>query len=693
MSHLRALQLWITLLAVPGLAYAQSADTTDLFSMPLEELADMKNSALASDLEKQLNAMTQVASQKPLALRNTPGIITVIRQEEIAASGARDLIDVLRLVPGMDFGVDVQNTVGLGIRGNWAAEGKILLLLDGQEMNETLYATIQLGNHFDVSQIKRIEIIRGPGSALYGGYAEYGVISIITHDAADLHGLRVTTTYGHIRGGTARRNVSVSGGQQWGDVGVQVALFAGQSHRSDGVFQGVEGSIARIDTILEHESIRFDTLYHPGTFAMMDQARLDPLNLNLSLHYKGLQFRTLADHYRSTTRDGYGVSLSRPYRNDFVSFYHELKYNWAVTSKLKIVPRLNFKQQTPYRNRQETDEYTAYDRTAQRLRGQVLVSYAPSRQIALTMGGEFFRDRALSRLEGDVFYNEQPTLAFTNEALFGQALLRHRLANVTIGARYDHNNAFGSAFVPRLGITRQWGNFHGKLLYGNSFRAPGLENVNLSLDGHILPERTRVIELEAGLQLSKSMFLTANLFDMNTQDPIFYFYDEATESEGYTNYERTGSRGLEVEYNVKTEWGFIHLNYAFYSAAGRKQTEAYEVADQPHARLAFPVHRVNLNSSFRLFRDWRLSPTASVSSARYAYLADASLARFAPTYLANVFVQRQHFLTKGLEAGVGVYDVFNQRYTFLQPYDGGHAPLPGTAREWVVRLSYTLDFN
>src|SRR5207253_11346941 len=104
-----------------------------------------------------------------------------------------------RLVPGMDFGVDVEGVVGLGMRGNWAHEGKVLLLLDGQEMNEIMFATTQFGNHVCVDQIEKIEIIGGPGSAIYGGFAEYGVIDIITKGGSDLNGISVTGTYGQMK--------------------------------------------------------------------------------------------------------------------------------------------------------------------------------------------------------------------------------------------------------------------------------------------------------------------------------------------------------------------------------------------------------------------------------------------------------------------------------------------------------------
>lgn len=147
-------------------------------------------------------------------MRESPSIISLITKEEISKSGARDLIDVLRLVPGIDFGMDIEGVVGIGMRGNWANEGKVLVLLDGQEMNEIISAGNMFGNHYPIEQIKKIEVIRGPGPAIYGGYAEYGVVNIITHQAEDINGITISGTYGQMEKDYGRRNLNVSVGKK-----------------------------------------------------------------------------------------------------------------------------------------------------------------------------------------------------------------------------------------------------------------------------------------------------------------------------------------------------------------------------------------------------------------------------------------------------------------------------------------------
>lgn len=154
---------------------APDADTTDILNMSFDQLILLKSKGLSSEMEALINQQIAVSVKNPLSVRKSPNIISLITEEEIKKSGARDLTDVLRTFPGLDFGVDVQGQIGLGVRGSWANEGKILILLDGQEMNEIAYGTLQFGNNYPLEQIKKIEIIRGPGSAVYGGFAEYMV--------------------------------------------------------------------------------------------------------------------------------------------------------------------------------------------------------------------------------------------------------------------------------------------------------------------------------------------------------------------------------------------------------------------------------------------------------------------------------------------------------------------------------------
>src|SRR5687768_1561402 len=131
------------------------------YSVPAQDLDSLTNlNAFTeeSDLQKMLNKNVSVSSQN-LTTRESPGIVSIVTAEEIQNSGARDMIDVLRLVPGFDIAQDLAFVKGMTFRGNWANEGKILMLMDGQPYNELLYQSVALGNRLPVDAIERIEII------------------------------------------------------------------------------------------------------------------------------------------------------------------------------------------------------------------------------------------------------------------------------------------------------------------------------------------------------------------------------------------------------------------------------------------------------------------------------------------------------------------------------------------------------
>ncbi len=130
-------------------------------------------------------------------------MVTVVSNEEIKESGARDLVDVLQLVPGVFMGVDTYGVVGAGFRGLWGFEGKILLLIDGHEMNELLYSTVSFGHECPVELIERVEVPRGPGSVVSGGFAELAVINVVTRGLEGSTDALISGQYGQFTDGKA----------------------------------------------------------------------------------------------------------------------------------------------------------------------------------------------------------------------------------------------------------------------------------------------------------------------------------------------------------------------------------------------------------------------------------------------------------------------------------------------------------
>lgn len=641
--------------------------------MSIEQLQKLKAVGVSSDLEKLINSLIGVASKKPLSGRESPSIVSLITQEEIKNSGARDLIDILNMVPGVDFGVDVEGIVGIGMRGNWAHEGKVLLLLDGQEMNEILFGTTQFGNHFPVDQIKRIEVIRGPGSAIYGGYAEYGVINIITHDGEDINGVTVSGTYGQMENTYARRNIGISAGKKTGALNLSLAASIGEGKRSEEVFHDLYG----------------------GSYDMAKYSSLNPANLNVGLSYKNFSTRFIMDEYAVQSADGYD-QVKIPYWDRFSSTFCEMKYDLKIKQKLIITPKINYKHQVPWRTEGDSTSEPYY-KLVDRYTGSLNVSYNYSRKLNVTLGGEVFNDRAEDKTDSSYYADGMKKVSYLNEAVYAQALVKFRIVNVIAGARFDHHNIYGSSFVPRIGFTKKIKKVHFKLLYSNAFRAPSIENINLTDSTGMQPERTSVAELEVGCQLTRKSILTLNVFDITTKGTIVYYVDNTTGRDAYHNIGSNGSRGAELEYKIKDHWGYFSLNYSFYTAEGKGKISDYEVPQNSRVLLAFPAHKVNLNASLYITRHFAISPSGTFQSDRYAYASvDSSgsgvVEKLPSAFYANLFVRYEN-IVKGLDVGIGVYNMLDAQVRYIQPYSSLHAPLPGPSREFVVKLSYSLHFK
>ncbi|MGH8806330.1 MAG: TonB-dependent receptor plug domain-containing protein, partial [Noviherbaspirillum sp.] len=130
-----------------------------------------------------------IATGSQQSLRRAPAVATIITAEDIATMGARDLDDVLESVPGIHVS---RNSIAYAslfvIRGIFSANNSQVLLLQNGVPMTTMFTGGKGGvwGGYPVDHIARIEIIRGPGSALYGADAYAGVINIITKTAADV---------------------------------------------------------------------------------------------------------------------------------------------------------------------------------------------------------------------------------------------------------------------------------------------------------------------------------------------------------------------------------------------------------------------------------------------------------------------------------------------------------------------------
>ncbi|HLO59675.1 MAG TPA: TonB-dependent receptor [Bacteroidales bacterium] len=665
---------------------AQTLDSAQIATMTREEIRlltkdqlldlSMENLVFLAEkmgisIDELLNLKTSVASKVILTPRETPGIVSFITKEEITNSGARDLIDVLRMVPGFDFGYDVQGVVGVGLRGNWVHEGKILMMIDGLPVNELSYANIPFGNHFPVDQIKRIEIIRGPGSTMYGGTAELGVINIITDEGSDLNGTRVTGTYGISGNNTARDNINVSTGFNIGSWDIAAHEFIGKANRSDQPF---------IEYISNHDNII--DLSEGGS-------EINTRQINFSATNDTFSFRFIYDDYK--TQYNYfedSATGNKASVNEFRSALGEIKYNYHINNKLNIIPSLKYKYNRPYF---EKDYWRNF--RINRLAGSLMSNYLPDDKTTLVAGIEYYSDYGHCIEDSGYFFSDSSrNLRLNNLILYAEGIRKMGKVNMVAGIRAEHNSKYGWAAAPRIGLTGVFGKFHFKALFSSAFRSPAIGNIDVA--NSIRPEKSYITEVEMGYRLNNSMFITANIFDIAINKSIMYFdnggWDPGTDW-GYKNTDNSGSDGMEIEWKVIHSKGYLTLNYSYYTQAFRKIPELYAVPGHNNDALALARQKLALNTGINLGPHMTLNPSAVLIGKKYAYTDVDSeenplVSPVGPDYLINFSLVYHDLLVKGLDISCAVFDILNEKPPFIQPYDGGFYPFPGSSRELVFRI-------
>jgi outer membrane receptor protein involved in Fe transport len=624
------------------------------------------------------------------AEREVAGIVTVITRADIQRSGARDLIDVLYYVPGFDFGVDIFGLVGPGVRGLWGTEGKVLLLLDGHEMHDLSYLGTYFGNRVSLDWIERIEVIRGPGTVTYGGAAALAVISITTSRPRDGIVQSAMGAYGQMIDGVVdrglpvadtfgRRNVSVSAGKTFPELGgleLEVDLFAGQGNRSDRRYRDFDG----------------------GSYELAGVNRDDPLAANLAARWRGLEVSYLLERWHTSSQDSYGAISDYPLPIDFSTHSLQAAYTAEVTDRVTLRPSLRYVRQHPWRTEGEREAADDLEWTPvlSRFNAGVTATMRATDWLELLGGGDYRLDESTDDIyeypDPDTPDPEDtmPTVSYYNVAGYLQGVARTPWVSATAGARYEYHETAGDSFVPRVGLTRTFGPAHVKALYAWAFRAPNIEN--LGTGAGLVPERTQVIELEAGWRVSREASVAVNAYDTTIENTIAYAYD--AEGEGYRNGGQTGTRGAEATFRLRRDGVAGDVGVSYYHAADKNEVDLYRVPGRGDVLPGFAP--LKLTATGRVDLPWKLSVSGRsllLSGRRFGYVApDAAgepvVQDYGAELLLDVYVRRSDVGLPGVYAAIGGYNLLEVGHEFIQPYDGGHAPVHGLPMEVLLTVGY-----
>ena len=182
-----AAALAVSGLPAPAAAPDEAMSTEELKKLSLEQLMELQVPTVYG------------ASKFEQKITEAPSSVSIVGGDEIRKQGHRTLADILNGIRGFyvnyDRGYRYVGTRGYNHPGDFG--GRILLMIDGHRMNDGIFDTAASGMEFllDVDLIERVEVIRGPGSSLYGDNAFFGVINVVTRRGQDVGGGEVAASY------------------------------------------------------------------------------------------------------------------------------------------------------------------------------------------------------------------------------------------------------------------------------------------------------------------------------------------------------------------------------------------------------------------------------------------------------------------------------------------------------------------
>jgi outer membrane receptor for ferrienterochelin and colicins len=487
--------------------------------------------------------------------REAPASVTIITADQIHKFGYRTLAEILNTVRGFYASHD-RNYSYIGVRG-FSRPGdyndRIQVLIDGHRMNDNVYGQALIGTEFplDVDLIDRVEIVRGPSSAVYGTSAFFAVVNVITKDAAAVGGVELSADAGGANSYRGRASYAgTAHGLEW--------LLSGTIYHSAGssqLFFPAFDSPATNSGIAKNA----DGDSSKSAFSRVKFGRLS-FEALISTRDKNIptaSFGTIFNDPRTKTVDATG--------------YLDLQYNRTVKRDTDVTLRLSY----------DKDAYHGvYADPSEQPQGNSVLNQDLEWGDWLTFDANVIRTlwtRHKITLGAEIQdnlrqdqsnYNASPYFLFlqdrrtsANWAVFGQdEFTLNRKLIFYAGFRHDQYQTFGGTTNPRFAlIFTPAKSTTLKLIYGQAFRAPNNYELyfrdGFSVVGNpgLRPERIRSVEFAWEQGLGANYRISASVFGNAIANLIAQQVIPENDMLIYENFQTIRSRGLEWEVAGKTK--------------------------------------------------------------------------------------------------------------------------------------------
>ncbi|MDF1781689.1 MAG: TonB-dependent receptor [Alcanivoracaceae bacterium] len=602
-------------LAAPGGAHE------DIFSLSLEELSQVSVS---------------IATGTPKSLASVPAGASVVTSEEIAAMGAQTLEEILETIPGVHVSRgSFQYAPRYFIRGIVSTYNpQTLMLVNGVPMTSLFLGDRgeRIPNQYSlpVKTIERVEVIRGPGSALYGADAFAGVINVITKSADDIDGTQISSSWGSFDTGRASLLQSHKTGEFKSAISIGFATTKGDDN-------------AIIES--DFQSVLDPSLPTPVSFAPgAAQTSSQLYDLRFDTQWRDLQWRASWMRARDTgTGQGINDALDPDGRFIHTRGTTDLTWrnadwvdNWEFEAQLSYLygafenpgGTYLFPPGADFGNGVFPDGVIAHPALEEehvRANISALWSGWESHRVRIGAGyhwGDVFETHDLTNYTSlallaprpnfvdvsdtpDVF---QPEESRRSHYVFAQDEWQFAQRwELTTGVRFDEYSDVGDTVNPRMALVWATTNaLTSKLIYGEAFRAPAFFELyatnNPVAQGNpdLVPESLKSLELAFDWRPDDEWTLALNLYDWRISDYIDFVADPGQSTYTAQNAGKIVGQGVETEVrqqvNARLQW---LMNYSYQRTRDRD-------TEMP---LGFaPSHEVYSRVTWEFAPRWLLTP-------------------------------------------------------------------------------------
>ncbi len=525
---------------------------------------------LAQSAPKPIAADVVVSAEAVPETQETLGAAaTVIDAAEIARSRATNVLDLLRSVPGLDVveSGGPGSVASLFLRGTSSTQ--TLVLVDGAPLNSPYFGGTDLSS-LSTANVERVEVVRGPYSALYGSEAIGGVVRIFTRRSA---GPGVSGNASFALGNADAKEGFVETrfleGDWAGTFGFRRTLFYGDQ---------------------PNEFFAGTTLSGALTAAIADGASL------------GVVVR------RETGRTGVPTDGATPTPQRWTSADTttvEVPFSYSLSKNLSLDLSVRYTRDRPEYADPDDPFFTSSTTDARRVGGR-LAATATWGANRLAAGVDYERTQVFNESNFGAALDGETARTFAVFAEDRLTFLDGRLV-ATLGARWDDHSAFGSAFSPRATVAwRPIPSLKLRAAAGSAFRAPSLGELYYPYSGNpaLQPERAAGYEVGVEQTLAPGLVLEVTGFRNDVKDLIQYDPQTFTNE----NVGRARTRGVETALRTAVgERAYLRASYTYLDA---------EDLDSGEALIRRPRHRASLTGGASFGTGGAFSVTALYVGAR-----------------------------------------------------------------------------